>query len=506
MTEVKLNDIGEGMTEAEIMQILVEPGASVSVDEPLVEIQTDKLTAELPSPVAGVVEKIHAKVGDIVQVGNAVVTVSAAGETISEEHKTAQPSEGNSMGSRTNESAESGVNDELMPFNSKTGHVLAVPHTRKIARDLGVDIEHIQGTGPSGRVTEEDVYAFSAHPKSGVDNKTYESVRSEAGSAEPGLAESGLSQASQPESGALASSVRGIASASPAVRKLAREYGVDLADIRGSDGLGRIRAEDITAHQAGPAVTQSIVQTISAEVKSQEAKSSDAREIPFRGRRRAIAKKMSQSMFTIPHVTHFDEVDVTDIFAVKESLKKVDPEKNVSVAAFYIKALQFALQEVPIFNAKLDEENEVIRLEQEYNIGIAADTEDGLIVPVIKNVEKLSVFQIHTQMKQLIKKAKENRLTAADISDGTFTVSNVGPMGSTGATPIINYPECALMAFHKTKKTPVVRDNDEIVIRQVMNISMTFDHRVADGAKAVQFTNHFIKYIENPNLLLVDLG
>jgi pyruvate dehydrogenase E2 component (dihydrolipoamide acetyltransferase) len=333
----------------------------------------------------------------------------------------------------------------------KTNRVLAAPYTRKIARDHDVDIEQIQGTGPDGRVTEEDVYTFIEQP------------------------ETHPQQESKPV-------VRPIAT--PAARKMARARGLDLNQVGLRDPLGRIRVSDVKNHQEQPS----------------------SEEIPFRGRRKAIAKKMTQSMYTIPHVTHFDEVDVTDIFAMKEKLKASNPEKNASVAAFFIKAIQLALQEFPIFNAKLDEEKAVIRLEKEYNIGLATDTEEGLIVPVIKNVENLSVLEIHKQMKELIQKAQDNQLRAADMSGGTFTISNVGPLGSTGATPIINYPEVGLMAFHKTKKMPVVRGDDEIVIRQMMNLSMTFDHRIADGGKAVAFTNRFIAYIENPNLLLVELN
>ncbi|WP_318036124.1 2-oxo acid dehydrogenase subunit E2 [Halobacillus salinarum] len=229
--------------------------------------------------------------------------------------------------------------------------------------------------------------------------------------------------------------------------------------------------------------------------------------IPFKGRRKQIAKKMTQSLYTAPHVTHFDEVDMTELLKVKAQLKRGTdrrPGIQVSVAAFFIKALQLSLQQFPIFNSKLDEEKEEIFLESSYNIGLATGTDEGLIVPVLKNVEKLSLTEIHKQMKALTKKAVENQLSGHDLRGGTFTISNVGPMGSTGATPILNYPEAGLMAFHKTKKMPVVV-NDEIVIREMMNVSLTFDHRIADGSQSVAFTNLFIDYIENPYAMLTEL-
>jgi pyruvate/2-oxoglutarate dehydrogenase complex dihydrolipoamide acyltransferase (E2) component len=176
-----------------------------------------------------------------------------------------------------------------------------------------------------------------------------------------------------------------------------------------------------------------------------------------------------------------------------------------SAVAFFIKAIVVALKQFPVFNAKLDEVNEVIRLEKEYNIGIATDTEQGLIVPVIHHADQLTVRQINDKLKELTKKSQEDKLTSTDLKGGTFTISNVGPLGSIGATPIINHPETGLIAFHKTKKMPVVMDNDEIAIRSIMTLSMAFDHRVADGATAVSFTNRFKQLIENPSLWPIEL-
>ncbi|HET7626756.1 MAG TPA: dihydrolipoamide acetyltransferase family protein [Bacillales bacterium] len=412
--EVKLHDIGEGMTEAEILRFFVQVGDEVKVDQPLVEVQTDKMTAELPSPAAGTVKEILAETGDVVEVGETLLTLERVGGEEAREDKE-EAFVGSADEPAGNERTKSKTNTMRIP---RTKRVLAAPYTRKLARDNNVDIEQLTGTGPAGRVTDEDVMSF-------VSKK-----------------EASSRQVDEP---------------ADSDRKFAAAAGV-------------------------------------------------AEEIPFRGRRKAIAKKMAQSVYTIPHVTHFDEADVTDLLAVKASLKGSKPEKNASAAAFFIKALQLALAEFPIFNAKLDEENEVIRLEKGVHIGLATDTEEGLIVPVLRDVERKSILDIHHEMKELTLKAKENRLAASEMTGSTFTISNVGPLGSTGATPIINYPEVALMAFHKTKKMPVVRgENDEIAIRKMMNVSMTFDHRVADGAKAVAFTNRFIEYVENPNLLLVEL-
>ncbi|MDN4075690.1 dihydrolipoamide acetyltransferase family protein [Fictibacillus terranigra] len=416
MVEVKLHDIGEGMHEGEIIHFFVKPGDTVSIDQPLVEVQTDKVTAELPSPIAGKVADILVKEGETVTVGTVLLTLQGEGAVQEAKKEMNSPQDVQNMTPQNPEREAS--------LATLTKRVLAAPYTRKIAREQGIDIEQVTGTGPAGRITEEDVLSFAK-------------------------------QRTEPKS-------------------------------------------DEQPAAAKPALKQKKESSIPAEADT----------IPFRGRRKQIAKKMTKSLFTIPHVTHFEEVDMTNLLELKKQMKSLDPLNNkgfnVSVAAFFVKAIQLALQDFPIFNSKLDEEHEVIRLEKEINIGIATDAEDGLIVPVIRNVERRNIKDINSDMKVKISKAKEGGLTREEMTGGTFTISNVGPLGSMGATPIINHPEVALIAFHKTKKMPVIIQ-DEIQIRSMMNLSMSFDHRVADGATAVQFTNRFKELIENPSVMVLEL-
>ncbi|MDN4524286.1 dihydrolipoamide acetyltransferase family protein [Fictibacillus fluitans] len=425
MVEVKLHDIGEGMHEGEILHFFVKTGDVVAIDQPLVEVQTDKVTAELPSPVAGKVTKILVKEGETVTVGTVLLCLESEGAAaaVSKTPELQKPLIETGM--------KSSPSNPRASIAMLTKRVLAAPYTRKVAREHGVDIEQITGTGPAGRITEEDVLRF----------------------------------------------------------------------VHGNEVS--MKEEQPVAPRLADPVAQNPVGPVAKEVTA-----GDMEEIPFRGRRKQIAKKMTQSLFTIPHVTHFEEVDMTNVLELKKQLKLLDPESSkgfsVSVASFFIKAIQLALVDFPIFNSKLDEEKEVIRLEKQVNIGIATDSDDGLIVPVIKNVERRSIKDINRDMKEKITKAKESALTREDLTGGTFTISNVGPLGSMGATPIINAPEVALMAFHKTKKMPVVIQ-DEIQIRSVMNVSMSFDHRVADGATAVQFTNRFKELIENPSVMVLEL-
>lgn len=390
--EVKLHDIGEGMTEANINHFLVKVGDVVRADQPLVEVQTDKMTAEIPAPFSGVIKEFTVSEGETIPVGSTVLLM---------------------------EKESRGESRRTVPQTTqvlKKKRILASPYTRKIARENGVNIEEVVGSGAGGRIVDKDVLLY---------------MKSEIG-APPNREE-----------------------------------------------------ERVPAAQVKPAETT-------------------PKTIPFRGRRKQIASKMAQSLRTIPHCTHFEEIDVTNLLIWKETMKRSG--QSISMGAFFIKALSVCLKEFPIFNARLNEEEECIELQPHHNIGIAVDTDEGLIVPVIKGVEGMTMVEIQAEMKALTVKAQEGKLAMKEIKGGTFTVSNVGPLnGSIGATPIINEPEVALIAFHKTKKRPMVNEHDDIVVRSMMNVSMSFDHRVADGGTAVTFTNRLRDLIEEPQSMLLEL-
>ncbi|WP_205831528.1 dihydrolipoamide acetyltransferase family protein [Bacillus sp. RO2] len=416
MIEVKLHDIGEGMTQADILSFFVKKGDKVKPDEPLVEVQTDKMTAEIPAPLAGVIKEILVEEGETISVGTTLFLLEA--ESAGKELITAP----NSTDKNISTNAVDTTREHQPQTKLKSFRIMAAPYTRKIARDAGVDIEQIEGTGLAGRITDEDVYRF-------IESKEQ-----------------------------------------PAPKVEMKEQPVQPPQ---SD-------TELNDYQEPTTV------------------------IPYRGRRKQIGKKMSQSLLTIPHCTHFEEIDVTNILELREIWKKSN--QNISATALFLKAISIALKDYPIFNARLNEQEETIELMREHHIGIATDTEEGLIVPVIRNVEKKSLKEIHANLKELTKKALDNKISMKELTGGSFTISNVGPLGgSIGATPIINQPEVGLISFHKTKKRPVVNEQDEIVIRSIMNISMSFDHRVADGATAVAFTNRLTQLLEEPKLLMLEL-
>ncbi|WP_059104418.1 dihydrolipoamide acetyltransferase family protein [Shouchella shacheensis] len=405
MIEVKLHDIGEGMTEGEILHYFINVGDEVKVDQPLVEVQTDKVAAELSAPHPGRVKEILVNRGETVQVGTTLVVLE--GE---DEEPVAVAEEKNELSeSRSQTFVTSILKTNEKPFR----RVMAAPYTRKIARENDIDIEQVQGTGPSGRVTDEDVYAFI-----------------------------------------------------------------------------RYASEEKTAPKE-------------PESQPQEKESKRPTTIPFAGRRKQIANKMTQSLFTIPHVTHFEEANLTKLMKWRAECRQAGIE--FSLGAYFIKAVVTALQEFPIFNARLDEDEGEIQLYPHCHIGLATDAQEGLIVPVLKHAEEKSLRTIDQEMKALTKKAQENQLKPEELSGGTFTISNVGPLGSTGATPIINAPQTGLLAIHKTKKRPIVTTNDTIEIGHVMTLSMAFDHRVADGGTAVAFTNRWVELLEEPKRLIMEL-
>lgn len=407
MLEVKLHDIGEGMTEGEIVHYLVKVGDLVKTDQPLVEVQTDKMIAELTSPCSGIVKEIVINPGETVRVGTSLLYIEAD-ESVRTEQKNSPELKQEVI--KTVLSSSSQIEKTSSVAFTR---VLATPYTRKIARENDIKLEEVTPSDPSGRVTEDDVYRF-------------------------------------------------------------------------------LKGQKTENHQdpVSPLPKQAIHQETPDE-------------IPFNGIRKKIAEKMTKSLFTIPHVTHFDEVDMTNLFKLREDLKASG--ESISVSAFLIKSLVISLKDFPIFNAELDEENSRILLKKNYHIGIATNTDNGLIVPVLHDADKKSLKAIHSELKGLTERAVSGKLQPSEMKNSTFTVSNVGPLGSTGATPIINYPETALIAFHKTKKQPIVNERDEIVIGHIMTLSMAFDHRVADGATAVAFTNRFASLIEQPYKLMMEM-
>jgi pyruvate dehydrogenase E2 component (dihydrolipoyllysine-residue acetyltransferase) len=405
--EFKFPDVGEGITEGEIVRWLVKEGDAVKADQVIAEIETDKAVVEMPSPYSGTVLKLHFKEKDIVKVGQVLITIGETGEAVSGKPAGEAPQEKPSAGPS--------VVGVVTDSKEEIREILAAPKVRKLALDLGVDLKTVKGTGPEARITEEDVKAAK-----------------EAAAAPPALGEPKV------------------------VVKIKEKF----------DFYGELE------------------------------------RISLRGVRRATARRLHESVSTAAHVTHFDVADVTELATIRERFKAESEAKGVKLTylPFILKAVLAALRTHPLLNASLDDAEEEIIVKKYYNFGIAVDVPDGLIVPVIKGVEQKSIFELAQDIRDLAEAAKKRTLDLADLKGGTFSITNVGMIGGEAATPIINYPEVAILATMKiADRARVV--NGELRVVKTLPLCLSFDHRVVDGAEAARFVNDIIAKLEDPGFL-----
>ncbi len=393
-TEFKFADVGEGITEGEIVLWLVEEGEKVERDQPLVQVETDKAVVEIPSPCAGVVLKIMFREGDIVRVGETLVVIGDEGEKLEEKPVGEEKKEYVGIVGDVEEAAPAKPPPET--------RVLAVPAIRKLAKDLGVDITKVPGTGENGRVTEEDVQRFAE--------------REPARSAEDAYGE-----------------------------------------------IERVRIMRV---------------------------------------RRSVSQKMTRSKSLIPHVTHMDFADASELVKFRASQSEEAAKKGIRLTylPYIMKAVALSLKKFPYLNSSIDTDKNEIILKKYVNIGFAVETEDGLMVPVVKGVTEKSVLEIARETSRLSKLCRERKVELADLKGGSFSITNIGSIGGIYSTPIINHPESANLALGRIRQTPAVV-NGQIAVVHGMFLSLSFDHRILDGAEAARFMNDIINYIENPRMI-----
>jgi len=528
--EFELPDVGEGLTEAEIVAWLVEPGESVSEDQPVAEVETDKAVVEVPSPVNGAVREILVEAGEMVPVGTVIITF-----------------DDDAAGSDT-ESTSSGRGDAEADADAAGtgGRTFASPTTRRLARELGVDIGTAEGSGPGGRITDADVRAAAEAESTGETATTEKTATTgEATTAEsPGDTEeppsdagptsamrrvddgASLGVADDTVSGgdggrgdavtdAAAAADRDRTLAAPATRRHAEEAGVDVDAVptdRTRDGEAFVTPAEVDAYaEAQRRAQRADAEAVSAGEADERPSAADSpatgadERIPYRGVRRTVGEQMERSKYTAPHVTHHDEADVTELVETRTRLGERAAERGsrLSYLPFVIKAAVAGLKEYPSLNSRLDEEAEEIVLRGEYNVGIATATDAGLMVPVVRDVDRKGLLGIADEMNDLVERARDRSIAPEEMRDGTFSITNFGAIGGEYATPIINYPETAILGLGAIKEKPRVVSG-EIVPRKVMTISLSIDHRVVDGAEAARFTNTVIEYLESPELLLLE--
>ncbi len=412
MLEFKLPDIGEGVAEGEIVKWLVAEGDTVAEHQSVVEVMTDKATVEIPAPAAGRVKALKAKAGDVVPVGSVIFTLETAGvAAAAPAHAAAVP------GAPRKEPVPTAAEAEPARTNGK---ILAVPSARRVARELGIDLSQVPGTGRNGIVRRADVEAFAQ------------------------------------------------------------------------------RAETETA--AAPAAVAPAKAPVSFAPGERETR------VPFRGVRRKIAEAMVRSKSTAAHVTVVEELDVTDLVRLRESAKELGAEQGVKVTymPFIMKATALGLARFPMLNGHLDEAaGELVHCGY-VNLGIAMDTDNGLIVPVVREVQSKGVLQLAAELAELAERTRAGKVKAEELKGSTFSITNAGNIGGILATPIINFPDIAILGVHRIVKRPGVVETsqgDRIEVRQYMNLSCSVDHRLADGADAARFLVYLKRLLESPGLL-----
>ncbi|RDI96088.1 2-oxo acid dehydrogenase subunit E2 [Meiothermus sp. QL-1] len=431
--EVVLPELAESVVEGEILRWLVNEGETLKKDQPFVEVMTDKVTVELPSPYEGVLLRKLAKEGDVVPVHTPIALIAEPSEV----EKTApslQAQEERSIVEPGAVEEDEGARLSLFkpddrpepiknPFTLARGRVPAVPAARKLARELGLDIAQVPGSGPNGRVRVEDVRAYA------------ETLRSKPPST-----------------------------------------------------------------PAAPGFPPPVAYRTPKGYEERETR------LPLRGMRRAIAQQMVASHLYTVRTLSVDEVDMTELVALRERLKPEAEAQGVrlSYLPFIFKALGVALRKFPALNSSLDEAKQEIVVKNYVNIGMAVATENGLVVPVIKDVERKSLLQLAKEANELAEKARSGKLAPEEVSGSTFSVTNIGSIGALFSFPIINVPDAAILGVHSIQKRPVVNEQDQVVVRQMMYLSLSFDHRLVDGAEAARFCKELIRLLEKPERLFLE--
>lgn len=465
MYEFKLPDLGEGVKEGEILHWHVKAGDRVKEDDPLVEIETDKAAVTIPSPRAGTVTRTEGGVGDRLAVGSVLVVIDDGGAAVAAPVAATPAAMPPAMPPAmpaalpppalppaTPAKAAAAAVAPAAPAapsaagGAERGLVAAAPATRRLARELGIDLYAVQGSGPGGRVTTEDLRRHASG------------------------------------SGAGQSVVAGAAS-SPALAATAPSGTAGPAAPAGGSPIPFFEVEPLPDFgQWGPVEVEAL-----------------------RSIRRKVATKMVASMTIVPHVTHMDEADVTelDAFRREQNAKRSASQAKLTLLPFVAKALLAQLRKASQFNASIDPFKQEIVYKRYFNLGFAADTPRGLVVPVIHHADRLSIDELAEALQRLADKARAGSIDVAELRGGSFTITNVGSLGGTAVIPTINYPEAAILGLGRAADRAVVRDG-AIVARKIMPMSLVFDHRLIDGADAARFLSAVVARLSDPGRLLLE--
>ncbi|WP_049900996.1 dihydrolipoamide acetyltransferase family protein [Halococcus agarilyticus] len=472
--EFELPDPGEGLTEAEIVEWSVAEGDEVAEDDVLGEVETDKAVTEIPSPVSGTIQKITADEGDVVDVGTVIVVFDTDEEGDEEEAAESAAEKADEQTEETTEGEDEEGGEEASEGEAE-------------------EEEEAEGEAEGGEAEGEEE-AEQAVTEVGEEG-------AEEAEAEPAEAEPAEAETEEPET------EEGRVFAAPSTRRYAREQGVDLGDVDGSGPDGRVLREDIEEYtEEGEAAEAAEVGALHPSVEieptavDEDESRSERRDLS--GLRAQIAENMTRSKTVIPHLTSEFEADAEALVELKERLDEKH-DTHITYTPLFLKAVVPALKEFPLVNASIDDTTDEIVEKNYYNVGFATHTDDGLLVPVIDDVDAKSVVEVAEELNDLAEQAREREIDVADLQGGTFTVTNLALHGEhrTGGTPVINHPEAAILGIGHIREKPVARDGN-LEVRNRVTLSLSYDHRLVDGVTANEFTEHVIEGIEDPDILL----
>jgi len=468
MIQFKIPELGENISSAVIVGVLVKVGDQVSVDQPVLELETDKATIEVPSDVSGVITSLNVSEGDKVTIGQVVFEVNETNAAAPAETATtavSAPAAETVTASAPAETAPAVSVDPQVP------NAPAAPQVQVAAAPAASAIHAVPPVSPAA-----------------ADGPSHAVVLVE----------------NQPPM------LQNSAPAAPSVRRLAREIGVNVNDIKGTGPGGRISLDDVKAyskylHENRAQQVVTVAGAAHYEPLPDFSKYGTIESQPMSNIRLKTAQHLSNAWQTIPHVTQFDKADITELEKFRKSYAKQAEKQGVklTVTAILVKIITSALKKFPQFNSSVDMANQAIIYKNYFNIGIAVDTEFGLIVPVIKNADRMNVIEISKEMNALAEKARNKKVSVADLQGGCFTITNLGGIGGTAFTPIVNAPEVAILGVSRGAIEPVWIDG-KFEPRMMLPFSLSYDHRVIDGADGIRFLRWIIDAIENPYNLIVN--
>jgi len=544
VTEFKLPELGENIESADVVNVLVKKGDHIEKEQSIIEIETDKATVEVPSNISGKVTEVLVKQGDSVKVGQTIIKIDEDVSSTKKEAGTTQKEK------TTEEKKEDKPKEKPKPSESKQGKSeivefkvpdlgeniesadvinVLVKKGETISKDQGViEIETDKATvevpsSVNGKITEVkvktgdkvkvgDLLIKVETTNAGVETKPQEKPqqhkeKKKTAAENIDLTDGKVEEMKPGERDEQPPIVKGSAPAAPSARRLAREIGVDINEVKGSGPGGRISMADVKVHskKLHEARKSGIGIGIKSELLPDFTKYGDIERVEMSKIRKVTAEHLSYAWAAIPHVTQFDKADITEL---ERERKKLNPQiekegGKLTVTSILIKIISEGIKKFPQFNSSIDMEKKEIIYKKYFNIGVAVDTEYGLLVPVIKNVDKKTLVEISVELDGLAKKARDKKLSLEEMQGGNFTITNLGGIGGTYFTPIVNSPEVAILGVSRGNYEPMFKDDGTFSPSLMLPLSLSYDHRIIDGADAIRFLRWVCETLEQPMKMMV---